>query len=570
MSEKENQLQKILDDILEDKNANLTPDNIKKGVTVLGVTGNLSSGIETSDATATKNDILAPKTAYINGGKVIGTMPDNGIISKTLSAGVSYTVPAGYTSGGKVQAKDLASQTVADATANDILAPKTAWVNGEKVTGGIETEYIDVSSKKSFIPVPSGAKFKYVGQNYAVVLTNTYVSVYKANDDETGTLLATYNFTNNSHTFTAGDINRGDISCYSGQDNDIKIVLPKQQARANTVYYFRFDCSKNTISYISSYQYGSGMYSSDQVTVKFPTMDASHFIFFGGQIGDDGTHWRLINITNTGMTLNKEIFYQKYYHQPMTYQFINNDSILCVTSWDNNQSSGEVLFIYYFSDTFTLLKTQIADTSYKNLIISQSVNYGYQDGTFYNVSYDTNTNTITKGNSITTVPTNYTFVGFVADNYIVCQNSSNATYAIFKLNNNSFENVFESNRIEINKDEVGFTNIVNGSYINIYDTPAVIGGASKLYSISLSNQLFMDVSGVNVAPSSVLIGNRFVSRAGDQFGTMPNNGALNYTAKETTQTIPAGYTSGGTIGAAVFENMSEYNACLELTQEILE
>ena len=32
-------------------------------------------------------------------------------------------------------------------------------------------------------------------------------------------------------------------------------------------------------------------------------------------------------------------------------------------------------------------------------------------------------------------------------------------------------------------------------------------------------------------------------------GTMPNNGALNYTPSTSQQTIPAGYTSGGTIGA---------------------
>ena len=74
MSEKENQLQQLLNDILEDKNANLTPDNLRKGVTLLGVTGNLSSGIDTSDATAVASDILAPKSAYINGQKVTGTI----------------------------------------------------------------------------------------------------------------------------------------------------------------------------------------------------------------------------------------------------------------------------------------------------------------------------------------------------------------------------------------------------------------------------------------------------------------------------------------------------------------
>ena len=42
MAESKNQLQQILDDILQDKNTNLTPDNLKEGVTCLGVKGNLT------------------------------------------------------------------------------------------------------------------------------------------------------------------------------------------------------------------------------------------------------------------------------------------------------------------------------------------------------------------------------------------------------------------------------------------------------------------------------------------------------------------------------------------------
>ena len=36
-------------------------------------------------------------------------------------------------------------------------------------------------------------------------------------------------------------------------------------------------------------------------------------------------------------------------------------------------------------------------------------------------------------------------------------------------------------------------------------------------------------------------------------GTMPNNGQLNYTPTSSVQTIPAGYTSGGTIEAVNYE-----------------
>ena len=69
---------------------------------------------------------------------ISGTMPNNGAVSQSLNAGGSYTIPAGYHNGsGKVTANSLSSQTSANATANQILSGQTAWVNGSKVTGSM-------------------------------------------------------------------------------------------------------------------------------------------------------------------------------------------------------------------------------------------------------------------------------------------------------------------------------------------------------------------------------------------------------------------------------------------------
>lgn len=69
-----NQLQENLDTILLDKNTNLKPENLKAGVTCLGVDGTMQSGIDTSDANATASDIAQDKTAYVNGKKITGTL----------------------------------------------------------------------------------------------------------------------------------------------------------------------------------------------------------------------------------------------------------------------------------------------------------------------------------------------------------------------------------------------------------------------------------------------------------------------------------------------------------------
>ena len=53
-------------------NGNLLPEYIKAGITLGGVTGTLED-LDTSDATATAEDIALGKTAYVNGVKITGT-----------------------------------------------------------------------------------------------------------------------------------------------------------------------------------------------------------------------------------------------------------------------------------------------------------------------------------------------------------------------------------------------------------------------------------------------------------------------------------------------------------------
>ena len=67
-------------------------------------TGTCPYDADTSDATAVAAEILATKTAYKNGSKLTGTMPNKGAITGTISTkDGQYTVPQGYHDGsGKV------------------------------------------------------------------------------------------------------------------------------------------------------------------------------------------------------------------------------------------------------------------------------------------------------------------------------------------------------------------------------------------------------------------------------------------------------------------------------------
>ena len=63
-----------LQEILQDKNTNLLPENLKAGITCLGITGAMKPGIDTSDADAVAGDIAKDKTAYVNGEKITGNI----------------------------------------------------------------------------------------------------------------------------------------------------------------------------------------------------------------------------------------------------------------------------------------------------------------------------------------------------------------------------------------------------------------------------------------------------------------------------------------------------------------
>lgn len=162
------------------KAAGIKAENIKKGETYLGVEGTMEAGIDTSDATATAEDMASGKTAYVKGEKITGNVQTirknytsvsqvHSIVPKDVSSEVEilskYNNNMLFQNGSFVTTKptyqELAEainltpdkivkgETVlaiegsyegidtsdATATADEIVKGKTAYVNGEKVTG---------------------------------------------------------------------------------------------------------------------------------------------------------------------------------------------------------------------------------------------------------------------------------------------------------------------------------------------------------------------------------------------------------------------------------------------------
>lgn len=90
--------------------------------------------------------------------------------------------------------------------------------------------------------------------------------------------------------------------------------------------------------------------------------------------------------------------------------------------------------------------------------------------------------------------------------------------------------------------------VINGvTYSNVpeVDIPKSGGGTAKFY----------DVTDTDVAAADVLSGKVFVGSAGEDIGTMANNGSTGGTisTKAGTVNIPAGHTSGGTVSISAAE-----------------
>ena len=161
----------------------------------------------TSDANATAEDIVEGKTAYVNGTKIIGTMENKGELNWNPTESTTYTVEPGYYSGGILDSSNASSMSIIKSYYNAAITQSSANVT------------IDQDVSKAIVIV-----FLAAGDNtqnaYTTTPTmtssNSNTTITKLDDKSAKSYSSTYYSCAGRYTiFEANNIKSGDVLSFS-------------------------------------------------------------------------------------------------------------------------------------------------------------------------------------------------------------------------------------------------------------------------------------------------------------------------------------------------------------------
>lgn len=480
---------------------------------------------------------------------------------------------------GNVEILDTSDAT---ATENDLISPKTAYVNGEKITGKIIPTYIksNLNISKEQLPVKANKNYvwDYSLENNLVISSNGYV----------GTTTITLNNENNIRDINISDIGSTYVNIqaakfYQKADNNIQKILLIVNDNDNG-YLVILKINIITLEIISVYVNTSKIMSGVQTYGSFgykilihPTMENTVTVSvknkekYGNGIHINIYTFRIIDTTFTQLNTFKisrgaNIYgYQENNFVDMVWS-PNGTNLLVIFSAREYKQFPKFVYIVYFSSnltTATVVDTGLTENA-PNCFLNDK--YFIKGNNIYNYENKTITlyKTLTEFTSTNianyiAVLNEYYLIHFVKDSNIINIYSFDEDLNFTFVKSYNWDITLSS--VAICGNTLVFANYYSLDRIlysenNIIQTIYTGSGASNEYEkINIIGIDYFNTSESIVTSDKVLKDEKVFTSDGKIIGTMPNNGALNYTPSTEIQTIPVGYTSGGTIAAINYEEL---------------
>lgn len=485
----------------------------------------------------------------------------------------------------------------ATAFAGDIIAPKTAYVDGKKITGTIIPEYVSEYTKTKVIEKSQVFDFNDVIAVCGAPNT-TNVLIYRVQNDS---LVDEYDLTLSSlnipskYVLYAASVSRipvedsiynialyvYDPSSARGADQMLYVV------RFNTTTHSPISSTESTLSKMMSSVVSldtAGVYTSRYGVIKSHPTNPNWFIC---GVGCNNTrnqygrfHARIIKFKNEQPTTLSVSLLAGYDSWNTTFVYIDVVPIKDIYTWIfikgvKNGSSHFVGLFKYDEMNNKIALTPFNEETYGASILNKEY-FIYKNNQL--VSLDTNT-------VVGTFPLKLSWRQFIqgindtqfllfdiADNSVKLYDYDKATNTVTLKQGYHYSDLWADASLS------GFMVASNkDSAVYVYDRLeskiSVLDNASEaIKSLETKGKTYIDTTDATALESNVLQGKTAYVQDEKISGTMPNNGALNYTPSEQEQTIPAGYTSGGTVKAIDYSNTltpNEYGICDALAANIL-
>lgn len=458
------------------------------------------------------------------------------------------------------------------AQSNDVLSPKTFYNSMGKQMGSIIpiTEANDIDYVASDLQSSDIVAVDYANKCCVKKISNMKLEFYQFNGDgiiETSKIemeVGATSLANNTRFVSFSFSNYIDSNGYIW----LYTVSVKNSGKSYYINVFRIDIENQSYDVFETVTSAVWEYemSGDTYMKILPRPNKNQFCSFGWTVGGVGgvvnkyACWipLLIDIdTNNNITINRynilDVAFFGNYQVALTSVYVNGNyssdgSLLYLSGQAQYSSTKRVIYgLAKISDT-NLVQSTI---SYSNSDTSNDVyftiplsnNYIMKETSIYNV-LDLD-NAIVE--NILPFNTNKNYNIFVLDKYVLyaingslLQYEFNSQNLTFTLNETQSFESSSNNMQPANGKQVMY---IQGTKVRGYvatDSTAIVG-------FTRNGKTFLDTNRYNLPANMAVQGYTFASLNNSQIGTMPDNGEINITPSTTSQNIPAGYTSGGTV-----------------------